>query len=381
MLNKINQAIENISCEEELDLFGKWLNQALRNRVIGQDSYNRFLEQAKGKVKQDVFKVELDNVEINRQEIKEDTEENIDYTEYTDLELIKDGAFIPFKPYYFTVRFPTKNKNKNMTKNMFKIYYALCYYAKNKNGLVQGVSTNDISDFVKIGQNEVVEAAKRLSQLNLIEIIDNELINQYKIVGYEEALMKSGKGGFVISLDLFKRLIGCKLKHYRLVWYLCSLRHHMPNNEGKTGIKQGTLLSITNCVSIKELKSIIKDLTGTILNTVCNFLNKVKRSLMKSKKLFFEFKLLGIDVNKVTESDKKKIEQHRLKEDTEKILHNLKIVPNWKNLKIALDKIDNTAEYLFLEVKRMSKERFFNSKYNTINYFLAMIDNIANNLK
>jgi hypothetical protein len=306
-------------------------------------------------------------------EIKDQEAERKDYSQYTDLELVEDGAFMPFLQYQLGIQW-----NHKMTQTMFNVYYALCYHA-NSIGEINGLATNEIADF--IGHNsdsKVVQAIAKLEKSKLISVNRDQVINSYAIAGYKQAIVKTGKGGYVMPLEMFQKLQSYNLKHYRLVWYLVAHKHHMPNNTGKTGIKQATLKNITNAVSFKELRQLIKDLAGVILKSVDNFWTKIKRVLMKSLRLTFNFIELGIGI---VEDAIGEVESHYLYDRIKDILINMRIDSTKKNIKKVIKRIDKVSEFAFNEVESLARQSHIYSKYNTVNCLLKLLESKNNALR
>jgi hypothetical protein len=289
-----------------------------------------------------------------------------DYSQYTDLELIEDGAFMPFLQYKLGIQW-----NYKMTQTMFNVYYALCYHT-NSSGRVERLATLEIADFIgHSSDSKVVQAIAKLEEYKLISVNRDEVINSYLITGYKQSFIKSGKGAYNMPLKMFRKLQEYNLKHYRLVWYLVAHKHHMPNNKGKTGIKQSTLKNITNAVSFKELRQLIKELVGVLFAVVDNFWAKVKRVLMKSLRLTFNFIQLGIGI---IEDTIEEVETHYLYDRTKSILVNMKIDVTKKNIKKVIKKAEIVSEFAFNEVESLSRLSHIFSKYNTVNCLLQLLD-------
>lgn len=306
-------------------------------------------------------------------EIKDQEAEIKDYSQYTDLELVEDGAFMPFLQYQLGIQW-----NHKMTQTMFNVYYTLSYHA-NSIGEVSGLATNEIAEFIgHSSDSKVVQALAKLEDSKLISINRDQVINSYEIAGYKEAIVKSGKGGYVMPVEMFKKLQKYNLKHYRLVWYLVAHKHHMPNNTGKAGIKQATLKNITNAVSFKELRQLIKDLAGVIFETVDNFWTKIKRVLMKSLRLTFNFIQLGIGI---VEDAIEEVESHHLYDRIKVILVNMKIDSTKRNIKKVIKKLGQVSEFTFNEVEVLSRQAHIFSKYNTVNCLLKLLDSKNNALR
>lgn len=364
-IKKLQEKIKYIDNQKKLTLFqSELLNLAEHNKInfsvvkelseIAKE-YLDFVEEHK--------RVNSEELIVNNGQNQEF--ETIDYSEYTDLELVEDGAFMPFLQYQYGMQWTHK-----MTQTMFNVYYCLCYHAKY--GDVYGLSTQDIAKFIgHSSDSKVVKAIARLEQLKLIAIDRREIINSYIIIGYQGAILKGGKGGYVMPLEMFRKLQNYNLKHYRLVWYLVAHKHHMPNNTGKSGIKQGTLKRIVNAVSFKELRGLIKDLTGVIFRTIDNFWAKIKRALMKSLRLNFEFLQLGIGI---VENTIENIENHHLYDKVKSILNRMRIDGTKSNIKKVIKKIENVSEFTFNEVENLSKKPHIFSKYNTVNCLLSLLE-------
>ncbi|PRX23119.1 hypothetical protein BX659_12711 [Orenia metallireducens] len=365
IIEKLQEEIKNIVNQKQLINFQSRLSnlreadkissKAAKELSVAARDYLEFIED-----------YQQSKTNSGQSEMEAQQAEAIDYSQYTDLELVEDGAFMPFLEYQFKIQW-----NHQMTQTMFNVYYALCYYA-NSVGEVSGQATQDIAEFIgHSSDSKVVEAISKLEEAKLIIVNRQDIINSYVITGYKKAFIKSGKGAYNLPLEMFRKLQNYNLKHYRLVWYLVAHKHHMPNNTGKTGIKQTTLKNITNAVSYKELRQLIQDLAGVIFETVDNFWTKIKRVLMKSLRLTFNFIQLGIGI---VEDTIEEVESHHLYERVKSLLVNMRIDSTKKNIKKVIKKTGGISEFVFNEVENLSKLPHIFSKYNTVNCLLKLLE-------
>jgi hypothetical protein len=369
LIEKLKEQIKNIKNQSQLINFQSNLAiLAEQGEINSKDA--KELSAAAKEYFNFIQEHQKDNISID-QEANIETEA-IDYTQYTDLELVEDGAFMPFCQYQFGIQW-----NHKMTQTMFNVYYCLSYHAKH--GQVIGLSTMDIADFIgHSSDSKVVQAISKLEESKLISVNRDEVISSYTITGYKQAILKGGKGGYIMPLEMFKKLQRYNLKHYRLVWYLVAHKHHMPNNRDKGGIKQQTLKNITKSVSFKELRELIKDMAGVIFETVDNFWTKVKRVLMKSLRLTFNFIQLGIGV---VEDALSEVESHHQYERVKSILFNMRIDTTKNNVKKVIRKLGQVSEFAFEEVENLSRQPHIFSEYNTVNCLLKLLESKDNALR
>jgi len=372
IIAKLQEEIKTIKTQQQLINFQSRLT-ALREK----DQLNSQAAKELSVAARDYFEFIEDyhRTENEDQQLESELQDSkiIDYSQYSDVELIEDGAFMPFLQYQFAIQW-----NYQMTQTMFNVYYAICYHA-NSIGEVEGLATMEIAEFIgHSSDSKVVKAIAKLEQQQLITVNRDEVINSYLITGYKQSFVKSAKGAYNMPLEMFRKLQNYNLKHYRLVWYLVAHKHHMPNNTGKTGIKQATLKNITNSVSFKELRQLIADLAWVIFEAVDNFWTKIKRVLMKTLRLTFNFIQLGIGISEDTIEE---VESHHLYERIKSILVNMSIDSTKKNIKQVIKKVEEVSEFVFNEVENLSRLPHIFSKYNTVNCLLKLLESKAQALR
>ena len=314
--------------------------------------------------KEDSKKVSKENV------VKLREEKDNDYL-YTDKEIVEKGGFIPFEQYWYKIRF-----NKDINKTMFDVYATLAFFA-NYNGEIKGLSTKVIADFLdKKSDSRIIQAIKSLEEEELITVKRGSYVNNYQILGYNEAFSENSKGGFFISKKMIKNLQQFNLKHYRLVYYLLSLRHHMPNNKSIRGIQQETLKNITNALSIKEMRSLVKDLSSVFFKSVNNFYKKVNKGRKGIKKIQFNFytEKLGINDIYIDEKEQRKIKKDSMFKSIKKILKEMDIDTCWFNIKKVLKLFKQAKKGALKEMKRLAQIPKVKSDYNSISFLRYLVE-------
>jgi len=176
----------------------------------------------------------------------------------------------------------------------------------------------------------------------------------------------------MLSNKLLEILIQSNLKDIRLILYLCSLRHHIPNNNKKMGIKLYTLKKVVRAVSYKEVEDIFYKFKGVVFNTVEGIAEKAQRGYKGFKKLLARFNTHNLNIGVKLQY----YQHHHLRNEVERVLKRMEIKPKLKNIIKVIDKIEDTAEFYWEEVKNLSLKPTIKSKYNSVNCMIGLIEHL-----
>jgi len=295
---------------------------------------------------------------------KEQKKEIREWIGFKDNELIT-GCFISREIFNSTIK-----HNYSLNKTDILTYLSLSCLV-DRQGQAQ-VSQQEIADYIQQKDNSRVNKSLHKLEGALIEINRAVRPFQYSIKGYKQAFRKKSKGGFIIPNKLLKILIQANLKDIRLILYLCSLRHHIPSNRNKMAIKLNTLKKVVRAVSYKEVEDIFYKFKGVVFNTVEGIAEKAQRGYKGFKKLLAKFNTHNLNIGVKLQY----YQHHHLKNEVVRVLKRMEIKPKLKNIIKVIDKIEDTAEFYWEEVKNLSLKPAIKSKYNSVNCVIGLIEHL-----
>jgi len=235
----------------------------------------------------------IDRTVEQKKESKYNSKNDLEWIGFKDTELITNGAIISRKVFNERIK-----NNHNLSKTDILTYIAVSYHCST-NGKAK-LSQQKISRFLGYKSNSRVnQSINKLEQQELIEVNKDKLPFEYEVLDLQQGFKKGSKGVFLIPKTIIQIMRVRKLKDIRLLTYLLSLNHHLPNNKNKFAIKYNTLSEVIKATCYEEVKRIYNRLKGIVFKSV-EFVQKARKTANKGfekVKGVIGYCKLGIGIN------------------------------------------------------------------------------------